>query len=123
MDLRAVVAEWYNDGGEEIPTFVNFHQRYPFVYYLTHNEQYSEEVWDNIYCNENLESLDYSKKDWITYLEENIYTDGLPEKLYVVSGQWDTIVSALEKYGYSVEPVVDTTAKLFLLTAPEEVAE
>ncbi len=123
MDLRAVVAEWYNDDGEEIPTFVNFHQRYPFVYYLTHNEQYSEEVWDNIYCNQNLESLDYSKAYWITYLEENIYTDGLPEKLYVVSGQWDTIVSALEKYGYSVEPVVDTTAKLFLLTAPEEAAE
>jgi hypothetical protein len=35
----------------------------------------------------------------------------------VVSGQWDTVVKALEKNGYDVEPVVDGTAKMFLLTA------
>jgi hypothetical protein len=27
-------------------------------------------------------------------------------------------VDALEDYGYSVEPIVDGTAKLFLLTSP-----
>jgi hypothetical protein len=112
-----VVYEWYSDGGEEIPTFVNYHQRYAFVYYLTHNDSYTEQTWDNVWCNENLESLDYSNAEWITYLEENVYTDGLPDKIYVVSGQHDTIVTALEKYGYSVEAVVDSTAKLFLLTA------
>ena len=46
--------------------------------------------------------------------------DGLPEKLYVVSGQFDAAARALADYGYEVEAVVDTTAKLFLLTAPEE---
>jgi hypothetical protein len=119
-DLRTVVSEWYNDGGEEIPTFVNFHQRYAFVYYFTHNDEYTEEAWDNVWCNENLESLDYSNDEWISYLEDNVYQEGLPDKIYVVSGQHDTIVNALENYGYSVEPVVDTTAKLFLLTAPKQ---
>jgi hypothetical protein len=117
-DLRTVVAEWYSDGGEDIPTFVNFHQRYAFVYYLTHDGQYTESTWDNIWCNENLDSLDYNDEEWIEYLEDYIYTNGLPDKIYVVSGQKDTIVDALEDYGYTVEPVVDATAKLFLLTAP-----
>jgi hypothetical protein len=119
MDIKTVVLEWYDDGGEEIPTFVNFHQRYAFVYYMTHNEKYTEDTWNNVWCNENLDSLDYNDEEWVEYLEENVYKDGLPEKIYVVSGQRDTIVNALEDYGYSVEPVVDTTAKLFLLTAPE----
>jgi hypothetical protein len=119
MDIKTVVLEWYDDGGEEIPTFVNFHQRYAFVYYMTHNEKYTEDTWNNVWCNENLDSLDYNDEEWIEYLEENVYKDGLPSKIYVVSGQRDTIVNALEDYGYSVEPVVDTTAKLFLLTAPE----
>jgi hypothetical protein len=117
-DLRTVVLEWYSDGGEEIPTFVNFHQRYAFVYYLTHNDEYTQDTWNNVWCNENLDSLDYSDYEWIEYLEENVYKDGLPEKIYIVSAQHDTIVNALENYGYSVEPIVDSTAKLFLLTAP-----
>lgn len=120
MDLRTVVSTWYADGGEEVPTFVNFHQRYPFVYYLTHHEQYTEDSWKEIYSNQNLASLDYSNEEWVSYLEEVVYPEGLPQELYVVSGQRDTIVNALENYGYHVEPVVDTTAKLFLLTAPKQ---
>jgi hypothetical protein len=116
-DLRTVVSEWYKDGGEEIPTFVNYNQRYAFVYYLTHNKEYTEESWKNVWCNENLASLDYSNDEWMEYLETTVYTDGLPSRLYVVSGQWDTVVKALEKNGYDVEPVVDGTAKMFLLTA------
>ncbi len=110
---------WYEYEGEETETFVNFHQRYPFVYYLTHNDQYSESCWDTIHANQNLDSLDYSDEEWIAYLKDAVYADALPQKLYVVSGQKDTIVEALETYGYHVEPVVDSTAKLFLLTAPE----
>jgi len=119
MDLRTVVSVWYEHEGEETETFVNFHQRYPFVYYLTHNDQYSESCWDTIHANQNLDSLDYSDEEWIAYLKDAVYADALPQKLYVVSGQKDTIVEALETYGYHVEPVVDSTAKLFLLTAPE----
>lgn len=115
MDLRTVVAEWYAEDGEEIPTFVNFHQRYAFVYYMTHDEQYQESDWDYLHCSQNLESLSYSDEQWIAYLEKEIYPDGIPEKMYVVSGQNDTIVWALESIGYETTAVVDTTAKLFLM--------
>lgn len=123
MDLRTVVSVWYEDKGYEIPTYVNFHQRYPYVYYLTHNEAYDESKWENIYCSQNLDSLSYSNEEWMEFLTTEVYPDGLPERLYVVSGQYDTIVRFLEDYGYHVEPVVDTTAKLFLLTAPDANAQ
>lgn len=115
MDLRTVVNTWYADDGNEVPTFVNFHQRYPFVYYFTHNDRYSEADWDNVYCNLNLDSLSYSDELWIEYLKRDVYTGEIPQRLYVVSGQRDTVVNALESIGYTVTPVVDTTAKLFLL--------
>jgi hypothetical protein len=118
-DLRTVVDVWYNDGGEDIPTFVNYHLRYAFVYYLTHNEEYSEDAWNNVWCDENLEALDYSSDEWMVYLRENVYPDGIPDKMYIVSGQLDLSVKALQDYGYNVEPVVDSTAKMYLVTAPE----
>lgn len=122
MDLRTVADTWYEQEGYEIPTYVNFHQRYPFVYYFTHDEEYSEDKWENIYCSQNLESLSYSDKEWIDFLENEVYPEGLPKQLYVISGQVDTIARALESYGYMIEPQVDTTAELLLLTAPEETA-
>lgn len=120
MDLRTVVSTWYEEEGYEIPTFVNFHQRYPFVYYFTHDKEFSEDKWDNVYCSQNLESLNYSDEEWIEYLKTEVYPERLPEKMYFVSGQVDTLARALENYGYTVEPQVDTTAELLLLTAPEE---
>ena len=41
MDLRTVVAEWYVNEGYEIPTILDFHQRYGFTYYFTHDENYN----------------------------------------------------------------------------------
>ena len=110
-----MVRTWRSDDGEEVPTFVNFHQRYAFVYYLTHSEEYQEADWNQIYCNETLETLNYSDGEWISFLNENVYPDGLPKQIYVVSGQHDTVVNALESIGYQTTAVVDTTAKLFLL--------
>ena len=118
MDLRTVVDVWYEQGGYEVPTYVNFHQRYPFIYYFTHDKEYNDSQWNNLYCSQNLESLGYSTEQWKDFLETEVYPQGLPSELYVVSGQRDTIVLALEKLGYTVEPVVDTTAKMFRLTAP-----
>ena len=118
MDLRTVVDVWYEESGYEVPTYVNFHQRYPFVYYFTHDKEYTESQWENVYCSQNLDSLRYSNKQWVEFLETDVYQQGLPDELYVVSGQRDTIVIALESIGYNVEPVVDTTAKMYKLTAP-----
>ena len=119
MDLRTVVDEWYKNEGYEVPTYVNFHQRYPFVYYFTHDDQYDESQWENVYCSQNLESLKYNTEEWVEFLENEVYTEGLPKELYVVSAQYDTIVRALEDIGYSVEPIVDTTAKMYRLTAQD----
>lgn len=119
MDLRTVVAAWYEEEGYEIPTYVNFHQRYAFVYYFTHDEEYTEDKWENVYCSQNLDSLHYTPEEWLEFLETEVYPEGLPKKLYVVSGQVDTIADALESYGYTIEAQVDTTAELLLLTAPE----
>lgn len=119
MDLRTVVSAWYEEEGYEIPTYVNFHQRYAFVYYFTHAEEYTEDKWENVYCSQNLDSLDYTPEEWLEFLETEVYPEGLPKKLYVVSGQVDTIADALESYGYTIEAQVDTTAELLLLTAPE----
>ena len=120
MDLRTVASTWYEREGYQIPTYVNFHQRYPFVYYFTHDDAYTEDKWEHVYCSQNLESLSYTAEEWIEFLQTEVYPNGLPEKLYVVSGQVDTIARALENYGYTIEELVDTTAELLLLTAPEE---
>lgn len=118
-DLRTVVSTWYQDEGYEVPTFVNYHLRYAFIYYLTHNAQYEESDWNQLYTSQNLDTMSFNNEQWINYLEDVVYPEGLPAELYVVSGQKDTIVNALESIGYKVKPVVDTTAKLFLLTRSE----
>lgn len=118
-DQRNLVSTWYEEECYKVPTFVNFHQRYAFMYYYTHNEAYKEECWEHLISNQNLESLSFNNEEWISYLETEVYQEGLPEQLYVVSGQHDTIVNALESIGYTVDPIVDTTTKMFLLTAPE----
>jgi hypothetical protein len=116
MDLRTIVATWYDNEGYEIPTLLDFHQRYGFVYYFTHNNQYDETKWDNIVYNDEVET--YSANDtqtWEDYLY-SVYPDGIPAEIYVVTGQWNTLVDTFVELGYNVEPVVDTTAELYLMT-------
>ena len=119
MDLRTVVDTWYEEEGYEIPTYVSFAQRYAFVYYFTHDERFLEEHWDNIYCNQKVETLDYSGEEWINYLKTEVYPSGLPEQFYIVSGQVDTLAKALESEGYTIKECVDTTAELLLMTLSE----
>lgn len=114
-DLRTIVSTWHEENGEEVLTFINFHQRYAFVYYLTHDSQYQESDWNQIYCNETLETLSYNNEQWIDFLKKEVYTDNLPQQLYVVSAQHDTVVRALESIGYQAIPVIDGTAKLYLM--------
>lgn len=114
-DQRNIAKTWYQGQGYEVPTFVNFHQRYAFMYYITHHEAYQEQYSQMIHANLNLDSLQYSDEEWIAYLEKEVYPEGIPSKIYVISGQEDTVVCALESIGYQLHPVVDTTTKLFLL--------
>lgn len=116
MDLRTVVSQWYADDGYDTPTLLDFHQRYAFVYYFTHNGQYDEAQWENIVYNDVVET--YSTNDpevWKQYLH-SVYGDRLPDELYLVTGQWNAFVDTFEELGYHVEAVVDGTAKLYKMT-------
>ncbi len=115
MDLRTVVAEWYARDGYEVPTLLDFHQRYAFTYYFTHDERYDESQWEHILYNDEVET--YSAQGtqvWQDYLNRT-YSGQLPEELYLVTGQWNDFVDAFVELGYDVEPVADTTAKLYYM--------
>lgn len=116
MDLRTVVSTWYAHEGYETPTMLDFHQRYAFVYYFTHDDKYEESQWENIVYNDQVET--YSENDiqiWKEYLYQ-VYGSELPDEIYLVTGQWNTFVDTFASLGYEVEPVVDTTAKLYKMT-------
>lgn len=115
MDLRTVVSEWYDLEGYNVPTFVDFHQRYGFTYYFTHSEQYSEDKWDNITPNMELETYSANETwQWRELLNKD-YGDTLPDMMYVVTGQWNELVDTFVELGYEVDPIVDTNAKLYCM--------
>lgn len=115
MDLRTVVADWYARGGYETPTLLDFHQRYGFTYYFTHNEKYDESHWENIIYNDDPETIARDDTEgWTDYLNR-VYSGALPDELYLVTGQWNAFVDTFAELGYNVEPVVDTTAKLYYM--------
>ncbi len=113
MDLRTVVNKWYGEEGYNVPTLLDFHQRYAFVYYFTHNEQYDEQLWEKIKWNEEIETYSTNLAGiWQKYIYE-IYGGELPDELYLVTGQYNVFVKAFEEFGYDVTAEVDTTAKLY----------
>ena len=115
MDLRTVVAEWYARDGYEMPTLLDFHQRYGFTYYFTHNERYDESQWENIIYNDDPETIAADDmQGWMDYLNR-VYHGAIPNKLYLVTGRWNELVDTFVELGYDVEPLVDTTAELYLV--------
>lgn len=115
MDLRTVVAEWYARDGYGVPTLLDFHQRYGFTYYFTHNESYDEAQWENILYNDEVETFSTNDTQvWKDYLDR-IYNGALPDEMYLVTNAWNTFVDAFVELGYDVEPVVDTTAELYYM--------
>lgn len=121
MDLRVIVDKWYEDEGYNVPTMLDFHQRYAFVYYFTHDKRYNETQWENIKWNDDLETYSTHSFDiWQGYMYET-YQNELPEELYLVTGQYNSFVEALEDLGYEAEDMIDTTAKLYHMTlAPDK---
>lgn len=115
MDLRAVVAGWYARDGYETPTLLDYHQRYGFTYYFTHNENYEESQWENIIYNDDPETIARDDiQGWTDYLDR-VYNGAIPDELYLVTGRWNDFVDTFVELGYDVEPVVDTTAKLYYM--------
>lgn len=118
MDLRGIVDKWYELDARNMPTYLDYNQRYSFTYYLTHNEQYDESDWDNIVVNTDLDpALAVSAEQWKDYLLDK-YGDDLPDTLYLITNARTTsLTRAFEDLGYEIAPVVDYTAKMYLLTA------
>lgn len=113
MDLRTVVDEWYDLEGYDTPTILDFHQRYAFVYYFTHDARYDEAQWENIIYNDEIETFSHNKSEtWQEYILK-IYNGTLPDEVYLVTNEWNAFCRAFEHLGYTAEPVVDTTAKLY----------
>lgn len=112
MDLRTVVSAWYGEKGYELPTFLDFHQRYGFVYYFTHNTNYEESQWEKIYANMELETYNASTEEYIALLNK-VYGKALPDELLIVTGQWNDLMDAVEELGYQVDAIVDINAKLY----------
>ncbi len=112
-DLRAIVDRWYKEEGYKAPTLVDYHQRYAFTYYFTHNALYDETQWENVSWNDDIapDSAD-SVGVWQKYIYET-YDGELPDELYFVTGQYNEFVEAFEKLGYDADDEVDTTAKLY----------
>ncbi|MBD5470188.1 MAG: glycosyltransferase family 39 protein [Lachnospiraceae bacterium] len=125
MDLRTVVREWYDLDGYETPTILDFHQRYAFVYYFTHDARYDEAQWENIVYNDEIETYSHNRSEPFQEYIRKVYDDELPDEVYLVTGQWNAFCKAFEHLGYTVEPVVDTTAKLYraVKRTPEEMTQ
>lgn len=113
MDLRTVVDEWYDLEGYDTPTILDFHQRYAFVYYFTHDARYEESQWENIIYNDELETYSNNRNEPFQEYLRRVYNNQLPDEVYLVTGQWNSFCKAFEYLGYTMEPVVDTTAKLY----------
>lgn len=123
MDLRTVVREWYDLEGYNTPTILDFHQRYAFVYYFTHDGRYDETQWENIVYNDEIETYSHNRSEPFQEFICKAYDDDLPDEVYLVTGQWNAFCKAFEHLGYRVEPVVDTTAKLYRAVKDEEMAQ
>lgn len=116
MDLRTVVREWYERDGYNTPTILDFHQRYPFTYYFTHDKRYDESQWENIAYNDVLETHLYDDSETFQEYISKVYGGRLPDEVYLVTGQWNAFSRAFEDLGYTVDPIVDTNAKLYFFS-------
>ena len=112
-DERTVVSMWYDMDLENSNTFVNEMERYGFYYYFTHNSEYNEEYWNNIYMANQKDISNNSSAEWSEYLQTKAYPDGIPTELYVVTNYDDELIKAFRELGYSTEELVDTTVGFF----------
>lgn len=117
MDLKRIVNAWYELDVRDMPTYLDYNQRYSFTYYLTHDGRYQESDWDNIVVNTDLEPETVeTTEQWETYLLEK-YGNNMPDTLYLITSRREgRLMEAFEDFGYEIDPVVDYTAKFYLLT-------
>jgi len=113
MDLRTVIQYWYENDCKDTATIVDVAQRYSFTYYLTQNESFDESLWNNINCLVDASVSLYSTEEMAEYIVDNVYNSQMPESIFVVTGDYQTLMQAFEQLGYQSELVVDSTSNMY----------
>ena len=85
--------------------------------------RYDDTQWENIHYNDEVETYSNNRSEPFREYIQKIYDNQLPDEVYLVTGQWNAFCKAFEHLGYTVEPVVDTTAKLYRAVKNEEVTQ
>lgn len=115
-DERAVVSYWYDHNCKEELTFVDYKQRITFTYYLEQNKEFDSSYWDNLYVNMNMESTQYTVEEWEEYLVNEVWGEGMPDRLYISTGYYNNLIIAMESLGYQAETALSTTTDFYYLT-------
>ena len=111
-DTRSVVRLWYELEGYEAPTYVVFGEAPSFTYYLTHDNRFREEYWDDIVFEyENVENSYSPEEYWEFFLAA--WNGQPPEHFYLSIGHENTLTEALRDQGYVLEEKFLTNTILF----------
>ena len=114
-DTRSVVRIWYEEEGYESPTYVVFGEAPSFTYYLTHDDRFREEYWDNILFEyENVEDV-YDPQEYWEFFSD-AWDGQPPEHFYLSIGHENTLTEALRERGYTLEEKFLTNTILFEVT-------
>lgn len=116
-NTRAVVNLWYEREGYKLPTYVVFGEAPSFTYYLTHDERFEEDYWDNIVFEyENKEGRLGTEEYW-NYLKE-MFGGQVPEEFYLSIGHDFELTDALQEQGYRMDEVYRTNTILYHVSRP-----
>ena len=114
-DTRSVVRIWYDLEGYDVPTYVVFGEAPSFTYYLTHDNRFQEEYWDDIIFEyENVENK-YNAEEYWEYIND-AWGGQLPNRFYLSIGHENTLTEALRQHGYNLEEKFLTNTILFEVT-------
>lgn len=116
-NTRAVVDLWYEREGYKLPTYVVFGEAPSFTYYLTHDERFEEDYWENIVFEyENKEGRLGTEEYW-NYLKE-MFGGQVLEEFYLSIGHDFELTDALQEQGYRMDEVYRTNTILYHVSRP-----
>ena len=114
-DTRSVVRLWYELEGYDVPTYVAFGEAPSFTYYLTHDDRFQEDYWDEIVFEyENVENRFGAEAYW-EYIND-AFDGQLPDRFYLSIGHENTLTEALREHGYTLKEKFLTNTILFEVT-------
>ena len=64
----------------------------------------------------NMESTQYTVEEWEEYLVNEVWGEGMPDRLYISTGYYNNLIIAMESLGYQAETALSTTTDFYYLT-------